>query len=241
MAGPSSKAPPAPPAPAPAPAQPPTPEGPPVAAAVLDARDARLLVQAASVAVEAIVSIRSRLSAERDATPATGQLLEAVLAGGGTLRDYDRPKIWALRHALGGESSSLRSSESAASAILFVLLEGMRPPADADHVRRIATSNEEIGQIARLLKLCDHSIAATKEIESWESGRVLAQATVNRLAHEARLAAAGPKAPPPPPRAARSAASPPSPKTGGPEGDYVIEGSVDSPGGNPFPTTPTVG
>jgi hypothetical protein len=204
----------------------------------IDQRDAFALVQAADQAVKAIESIRSRLGGKRDATAATGHLLDALVHTGGTIREYDRPKLWAFRHALGGESHTFSSPHAAAAVLLQLIVSGLRPPASLEEEQRHATANDEIVAIAKLLTLSEHSIEASRAVEQWDQGNARARDASHRAGHEARLAAAA-RVPGAIPSAARPrpaltetapAAEP------GLDGDYALPGTVDAPGGNPFPT-----
>jgi hypothetical protein len=206
-----------------------------------DAIDARALVQAAEQAVKAIESIRSRMVDNRDATAATGHVLAEIVAAGGALREYDRPHVWALRHALGAESHGFRSPHDAAAQVLATVIHARRPARDEDDARRQETARADMLSLAKILKASEHSIEATKNVEQFDAGAALSKAQADKAAHDARLAAGAPvmRASPPPPAAARAKATR-TPGAAAPDGDYVLEGSADAPGGNPFPTTPPV-
>lgn len=203
-----------------------------------DEEAAFAFVQAAESAVAALQSIRSRLSGKRDATAATGHVLEALLMAGGSLRDYDRSKIWAMRHAIGGESFGFKSEFDATANVLAAVVQGLRLTSSPEEEVRKQTARAEIEPIAQRLTLCDHAIEATRAVDEWDRGLVSAKAASDKVAHESRLAAAGVKAPPPPPKPAASKA-PVSRKRGAgepaPDGDYPLPDTVDA-GGDPFPT-----
>lgn len=199
-------------------------------------------VQAVESAIAALEAIRSRTVGKKDATAATGHMLEAVLAAGGSLRDYDTSKIWALRHAIGGESFSFKSVHDAAVVVLSVVVQGLRPAASPEEEARKQTARGEIEAIARRLTQCENSVESIRAVEEHERGKVAAKAAADRAAHEARLAggrvvqvSAPPKPAPAvaPTAAAKSASKKTAPV---PEGDFPLPGSVEA-GADPFPTT----
>lgn len=200
----------------------------------LDERDACILVEAAGRAVAAIESIRSRMVGRRDATSATGQLLHGLVTVGGVLREFDRPKVWALRHALGGEGFEFRSPHDAAAHILGALVHGLRPAATPEEAVRHENAKGELLALAKILALSEHSIEASRNVEEHDRATASARAAAHKAAHDARLAGrpSGPAPaprPPPPPKVTREQSL---------DGDYALPGSVDAPGGNPFPTSP---
>jgi hypothetical protein len=209
-----------------------------------DAADARELVRAAARAIQALQSLRSRMVGKRDATAATGHVLAALDAEGGALREYDRPHVFALRHALGGESFAVASLHDAAAQVLGTIVQAMRPPRDENEEARRKNARGDMMALAKIFRACDHAIQATKNIEQHDAGVVLTKAAADKAAHDARLAAGGRTmhASSAPARADASSTRPRAPKPAGkdaaPDGDYAIDGSVDAPGGNPFPTAP---
>lgn len=212
----------------------------PVSDAELDERDACALVDAAERAVKALESLRSRMNKQRDATSATGHLLEALAAAGGSIREYDRRHVWALRHALGGESFIFAASHDAAAQVLSTIIQALRPAQTEDEAARQKTAQADMLALATILQGSEHQFEARKNLEDADAGAARAKAIADKAAHDKRLAVGPPIAVKvePPPKA-------PAPKTGistAPqpsfEGDYVEEGSADGPGGNPFPTTP---
>lgn len=211
----------------------------------LDERDAYALVQAAEQAVKAIESLRSRMVGRRDATAATGHTLAAIVAAGGALREYDRRHVWALRHAIGGESFTFAATHDAASQVLASVVQALRPARDQDDATRQKNAQADMLAMSKILAACEHSIEATKNVEQFEAGVATAKATADRAAQDARLARGAPAAvsvmkldgPLPAPARRAGKGGPKSPQ-GAPDGDFVIDGSADAPGGNPFPTTP---
>jgi hypothetical protein len=204
-----------------------------------DEEAACAFVQAVETAVAALQSIRSRLGGKRDATAATGHMLEALLMAGGSLRDYDRSKIWAMRHAIGGESFAFKSEFDAAVTVLASVAHGLRPPVSAEEDARKQTARAEIEAIAQRLMQCDNAIESTRALDDWERGMVAAKAVSDKAAHEARLAGGfkGASSPPPkppsaPPKAGRKTSARGEPAI---EGDFPLPGGVEA-GADPFPT-----
>lgn len=189
-----------------------------------DRDDARLLVEAAAAALEALVAIRSRIAGGRDATSATGQLLLALVDKGGALAEYDRPKIWGLRHALGGEGFHNASEHAATATILATLVAALEEPKSHDQATRRETSRREMIEIAKLLVRCETTVEATRALEAWDKGNAQSLAAAHKLAHEQRLSQSGargasltqPAAPPPAPKIERLG-----------EGDFPLPGSAD--------------
>ena len=210
----------------------------------LDERDACALVQAAEQAVKAIESMRSRMVGKRDATPATGHVLEAIAHAGGSLREYDRPHVWALRHAVGGETHVLKSPHDAAAQVLATVVHSLRGARSEDEAARQNTARSDMLAMAKVLKGSEHMFEATRNLEQHDAGVVVAKAAADKAAHEARLAAGyktmqvGAPAPAPAAKATGKAAPAKATPGAAPDGDYVLEGSADGPDGNPFPTAP---
>lgn len=233
MAAPKTSTPPAAPAPAAAPAP---------SAEELDAAAARAIVAAAKAAVEAIESLRTRIKGKRDATAATGHLLVALDEAGGMLREYDRPHVFAIRHALGGESHGFTSPHDAAAQLLGVIVQALRPPRDENDKVRRQNARADLMALSRIFRASEHSIEATKALEQHDQGQILAKAQADKAAHDARLAAGArvmhARSAPTPAAPSQAAKARQPTKEPDAQGDYPLEGSVDAPGGDAFPTHP---
>ncbi len=191
-----------------------------------DTDDVQKLLDGVQQCVAAIRSIRGRLPApnEGDATPSAGRLLQALLRRGGSLREYQRGHVWALKHALGGEGHELERLDRAAIIIVTTLIEGLAEPRSVGESQRRENDRAEIEAIAKIFVDSTTRSEAMAAIDLFDRTNSEARARAHQIEHERRRAQAakGHPAFAPVQRAAPVATSV--------EGEYIPGDSADAPG-----------
>jgi hypothetical protein len=217
---------------------------------------ARSMVNAANTAITDLEAIHALLLADhelvgqlralgsaetpRDGVAAAGFAIRELLALKASFVNLDNIHRLKWMFDLPGRSdlgSAFASATAAAAAFMeFVFAAILQGHVDA-RIGAAGRGQAHAERAARIWPMARHLGEAVKATEQDEAAEAELTRQANRVAHQARLAAGVAPAV----YRGQTKAPAPSPRKGAPVEDYALEGSADAPGGNAFPTSPTVG